>query len=191
MIVLWILSSWIPTLNTTLVAILGMVVMFLPGVDLFTWKEFEKEVSWSTILMTGCVLCVGSLISTSGVASLFANTFFKIDGFGSVALVILKLAVFMYIMQIILPNGPAAISATSVPVIIAAVSAGIMPAVLIVPLCMFCSWAMILPLNPVPMLTYSTGYYAMTDIGKVGIPVLVILALIMSVWTPFISSVLL
>ncbi len=191
MVSLWILSSWVPALNTTLVAVLGMVAMFMPGIDLFTWKEFQKEVSWSTILMTGCVYCVGSLISTTGVATLFANTFFRIEGFGSITLIILKLALFMYIMQVILPNGPAAISTTTVPVIMAALSAGIMPAVLVVPLCLFCSWAMILPLNPVPMLTYSTGFYSMTDIGKAGIPVLIILALLMSVWIPFISSVVL
>ena len=190
MIALWIASSWISSLNTTLVAILGMVVMFLPGVDLFTWKEFQKEVSWSTILMTGCVLCLGSLISSSGVASLLADMFFKIDSGVSLAAMMLKLTAFMYIMQIILPNGPAAISTTAIPVMLAATSAGINPAVFIVPLCLYCSWAMILPLNPVPMLTYSTGYYKMTDISKVGLPVLIVLAAICLVWMPFITLVL-
>ena len=190
MIALWIASSWISSLNTTLVAILGMVVMFLPGVDLFTWKEFQKEVSWSTILMTGCVLCLGSLISSSGAASLLADMFFKIDSGVSLAAMMLKLTAFMYIMQIILPNGPAAISTTAIPVMLAATSAGINPAVFIVPLCLYCSWAMILPLNPVPMLTYSTGYYKMTDISKVGLPVLTVLAAICLVWMPFITLVL-
>ena len=191
MIVLWIASSWIPALNTTLVAILGMVFMFLPGVQLFTWKEFEKEVSWSTILMTGCVLCIGQLINTSGVAELLANICFKIEGGASLILLIFKLAAFMYLMQIILPNGPAAISACSLPVIVAAQAVGMNAALFIVPLCVFCSWAMILPLNPVPMLTYSTGFYKMTDIGKAGIPTLIILAIFMALWIPFIGGLVL
>ena len=140
--------------------------------------------------MTGCVLCLGSLISISGAASLLADMFFKIDSGVSLAAMMLKLTAFMYIMQIILPNGPAAISTTAIPVMLAATSAGINPAVFIVPLCLYCSWAMILPLNPVPMLTYSTGYYKMTDISKVGLPVLIVLAAICLVWMPFITLVL-
>ena len=188
MITLWILSSWFPVLDTTVVAIIGLAVMFLPGIDLFTWKEFSEEVSWSTILMTGSVLCIGSLINTSGVASWFADSFFSIQSGGSMFFLILQLALFMFVMQVILPNGPAAITATAVPVIAAAQAAQINPSVLVIPLTFFCSWAMILPLNPVPMLTYSKGYYKVTDIGKAGIPVLIILSLIMALWVPFITE---
>ena len=188
MITLWILSSWFPVIDTTVVAVIGLAVMFLPGIDLFTWKEFSEEVSWSTILMTGSVLCIGSLINTSGVALWFADTFFSIQSGSSLFLLILKLALFMFVMQIVLPNGPAAITATSVPVIAAAQAAQINPSVLVIPLTFFCSWAMILPLNPVPMLTYSKGYYKAADIGKAGIPVLIILSLIMALWVPFITE---
>ena len=190
MIALWIASSWVPALNTTLVAILGMVIMFLPGVDLFNWGEFSKEVSWSTILMTGCVYCLGSLINKSGVATMMSDIFFNIEAGSSLVSMMLKLTVFMYVLQVVLPNGPAAISTTAVPVMLAATGAGINPAVFIVPLCLYCSWAMILPLNPVPMLTYSSGFYKMTDIGKVGIPTLIVLAVLCMLWMPFITGVL-
>ena len=191
MVVLWIMSAWIPALDITVTAVCGMAFMFLPGIELFTWEEFQAEVSWSTVLMIGCVLSIGSIINSSGIAVILSESFFKIDSGASFVSVIAKLAVFMCIMQIILPNGPAAVSAVSVPVMISASSAGIDPALLMIPLCIYCSWSVILPLNPVPMLTYSAGYYKLTDIGRVGIPVLIILAAVCAVWLPFICGVVL
>ena len=39
MITLWIASTWLPVFDTFLVAVVGAVAMFLPGIGLFTWKE--------------------------------------------------------------------------------------------------------------------------------------------------------
>lgn len=191
MILLWILSSWIPALNVTLVSICGLAFMFLPGIDILHWKDFKDEVSWDVILMIGSVLCIGNLILENGVASWLADTFFRVDNGASIILLILQLAVFMYIMQLVLPNAPAVITSTTLPVTIVAEALGINAAVLVIPLCIFSSWTMILPLSAVPMMTYSKGYYSMMDIGRAGIPILVILALVLALWIPFICGVLL
>ena len=42
MIICWILGSWLKALNTTLVAIIGLSIMFLPGIQILTWKEFKE-----------------------------------------------------------------------------------------------------------------------------------------------------
>ncbi len=34
MLVLWIVGNWVPVLNATVVALIGLTVMFLPGMDL-------------------------------------------------------------------------------------------------------------------------------------------------------------
>ena len=191
MVVLWILSSWFPNLNVTVIAICGLAVMFLPGIDILSWKGFKDEVSWDVILMVGCVLCIGNLILKNGVAAWFAEIMFKIEAGTNIFLLILQLAAFMYLMQLILPNAPAVITSTTLPVTIVAAGLGINAAVLVVPLCIFSSWTMILPLSAVPMMTFSKGYYAMSDIGKVGIPVLILLAFILAAWIPVACKILL
>ena len=191
MVVLWILSSWFPNLNVTVIAICGLAVMFLPGIDILSWKDFKDEVSWDVILMVGCVLCIGNLILKNGVAAWFAEIMFKIEAGTNIFLLILQLAAFMYLMQLILPNAPAVITSTTLPVTIVAAELGINAAVLVVPLCIFSSWTMILPLSAVPMMTFSKGYYAMSDIGKVGIPVLILLAFILAAWIPVACKILL
>lgn len=191
MVVLWILSSWFPNLNVTVNAICGLAVMFLPGIDILSWKDFKDEVSWDVILMVGCVLCIGNLILKNGVAAWFAEIMFKIEAGTNIFLLILQLAAFIYLMQLILPNAPAVITSTTLPVTIVAAELGINAAVLVVPLCIFSSWTMILPLSAVPMMTFSKGYYAMSDIGKVGIPVLILLAFILAAWIPVACKILL
>ena len=46
MIVLWILSSWIPAINLYVVAVLGVAVMFLPGVQVLDWENFKKNTNF-------------------------------------------------------------------------------------------------------------------------------------------------
>lgn len=191
MIVLWVLSSWYPRLDTSIVAIAGMAVMFLPGIDIFTWKEFSKEVSWAVVLMVGSVLCVGGILIKSGVAGRLGDLLFSVTPGMSAAVLILKLALFICVMQLLIPNGPAVIASTTPLVIAAANAVGINPAMLTIPLCVLASWTIIIPLSAVPMVTYSFGYYKVTDIGKVGVPVLAIVTLIMCLWIPFITSVVL
>jgi sodium-dependent dicarboxylate transporter 2/3/5 len=191
MIVLWILSTWVSFLDTTIIAIVGMVVMFLPGIDIFNWKEFSREVSWAAILMTGSVLCVGNIILTSGVAQALSDTFFRIDSSIPLAAVICRLAGFICVLQLLIPNGPAVIATAAPPVILAAVSTGINPAILSIVLTVLASWTIIIPLSAVPLITYSTGYYRITDIGKAGIPVLICVTLIMALWIPWITEIVL
>ena len=48
MITLWIASTWLPVFDTFLVAVVGAVAMFLPGIGLFTWKEVQRVTGWDT-----------------------------------------------------------------------------------------------------------------------------------------------
>ena len=48
--VLWILGTWFPALDVTVVSIIGFVVMFMPGINILTWKQFEESVPWNIIL---------------------------------------------------------------------------------------------------------------------------------------------
>jgi len=51
MMAFWIASTWVPAINITMVAVVGLIVFFLPGIDVLTWDEFSSEVGWDAILM--------------------------------------------------------------------------------------------------------------------------------------------
>ncbi|MDR3160897.1 MAG: hypothetical protein LBU28_04710 [Spirochaetaceae bacterium] len=48
----------------------------------------------------------------------------------------------------------------------------------------------LIPLDTVPMLTYSAGYYSMTDMMKSTLPLQIGIIIIMSLWIPFIGAIL-
>ena len=56
MITLWIGSTWLPVFDTFLVAVVGAVAMFLPGIGLFTWKEVQQVTGWDTLMVIGGVI---------------------------------------------------------------------------------------------------------------------------------------
>lgn len=191
MIILWILSTWFPFFDITIIAVIGMIVMFLPGVDIFNWKEFSKEVSWSTILMIGSVLCLGNILLVSGVAKLLSDIFFNFESTVSVSALICRVGIFVCLMQILIPNGPAIIATVASPIIIAAMQVGVNPAILTIPLAILASWTIIIPFCTVTLITYSTGYYRIVDLAKIGVPVLIFIILFMAVWLPWITALVL
>ena len=63
MIPLWIASTWLPVFDTFLVAVVGAVPMFLPGIGLFTWKEVQQVTGWDTLMVIGGVTSLGQASS--------------------------------------------------------------------------------------------------------------------------------
>lgn len=109
--VLWILGTWIPVLNVTTVAIIGLAIMFIPGINLLTWEEFSASVPWTIILMVGAVLSLGNMFSATG-ADVFVTNLFMSSGVASLnfTLFLLITVVFIYLLHTIAPVGAAIIS---------------------------------------------------------------------------------
>lgn len=74
MIVAWLAGTWIPALNTTTVAIFGLLLLVLPEVGAFTWKEFCAGVPWEIFLMGGATIMLGNLARSTGLVQLLADT---------------------------------------------------------------------------------------------------------------------
>lgn len=51
-LVLWILSSWITVLDITVIALLGLMMFFIPGMNILSWKQFVDCVSWEAFFLT-------------------------------------------------------------------------------------------------------------------------------------------
>jgi sodium-dependent dicarboxylate transporter 2/3/5 len=69
------------------------------------------------------------------------------------------------------------------PIMILAVDAGVNPALYALPVIFTASCAMLIPLDPVPLLTFSTGYYSTFDMLKPG-------AIISAAWVIVMTAIL-
>ena len=161
--VLWILSTWIKQLDVATVSISGAIAMFLPGINLLTWHDVEENIGWETVLMIGSVTSLGLMATDTGLSTwLVKNTLGGITGWNIILLVAI-ISAFTVLIHLPLPIAPT-INAVLIPaMVVLAKDAGINPAIFALPVAFTASCAFLLPLDAVPLVTYSRGYYRMFD----------------------------
>lgn len=190
LIVLWIAGNWVPALNVTVVALIGLVVMFLPGMSLLTWKEFQDAVPWGIVLMCGTIMSIGGVVTATGGAKFLVDL---VMGSGvtdmGFYLCMFILFTFVYLLHTVCPIG-AAILGIFVPILIAVCATfGVSPAVPTIALAIAVAGNVLLPVNPTVMLTYGEGYYTFADMFKTGIVPAFVLILLLTFWVPFVAGV--
>ena len=114
MITLWIASTWLPVFDTFLVAVVGAVAMFLPGIGLFTWKEIQQVTGWDTLMVIGGVTSLGQASSRTGLATWLAESALGgLADWNAVAL-IAAISAFTVVIHLMLPIAPV-INAVMIP----------------------------------------------------------------------------
>ena len=190
MVLLWILSSWITTINLYVVAVVGVAVMFLPGIEVLDWEAFKKSTNWDVVFVTASVISLGNVIQENGLSDWIVEAVFPSEMNLPAFAVVFITAIFVILMLLIVPISGALIQILAGPLIAVAVNAGVEPVVLMITLCVCATNCYLLPIDTVPLLSYSTGYYQMTDMPKATAPILLVLALLCALWFPFVSGIL-
>jgi sodium-dependent dicarboxylate transporter 2/3/5 len=163
MLVLWIASTWAPALDVTLVGLCGSIAMFLPRLGLLEWKDVERGTGWDTLLMIAGVSSIGAASVATGLATwIVERTMGGLEHWPPAA-VVAAISAFTVLVHLVLPIGPV-INATLIPPIaLLAKETGQNPVLYALPVAFTASVAFLLPLDPVPLLTYTRRYYRMTD----------------------------
>tara|TARA_B100001123_G_scaffold386087_1_gene460150 strand:- start:2293 stop:3708 length:1416 start_codon:yes stop_codon:yes gene_type:complete len=163
-IVLWILSNWFKdALDVTMIALSGSIVLFLPGIGVSKWKEASKGIGWDILLMVGAVTSIGLASRDTGLACWAVSSIF--DGAGGISILWLLVAIstFTVLIHFVLPIGPVVNAVMIPPIMALAIAIGQPPILLVLPVIFTASCAFLLPLDAVALITYSKGYYRMTD----------------------------
>jgi sodium-dependent dicarboxylate transporter 2/3/5 len=186
MIVLWIASSWVRSIDTTLVALGGAIAMFLPGMNLLTWPRAQRDIGWDAVLLIGSVTSLGAAAGSTGLAKYLVGTLPDMQlwpVFGVIALI----SAVTVVIHLPVPVNPAIIGVLIPPIALLAASTGQNPALYTLPVVFTASCAMLLPLDAVTVITYSKGYYRMTDMVVPGIVISVVWVLLMTLLMVFVA----
>lgn len=190
MFILWVLGSWYPIFNITVVTIIGFTFLFLPGIQIIQWHEFTSSVSWEAIFLVGTIISLGGVVIKNGVSSWLVDVVFPSAFNLPIQGVLLVLSLMVFLLLVIMPVAPALISMLAPPFIIMAGDMGISPILFILTLSLCAANCYLLPLDTVPLLTYTTGYYKMIDMPKSTIFIQLVIAGIISLWLPIAFSIL-
>lgn len=191
MIVLWISSTWIKQLDVVLIAIAGSILMFLPGLRLLTWKRAERSIGWDTLFMIGGVTSLGAAAIETGLAKWLVDVSLGGMQGWNVAAIIAAISAFTIVIHLVLPIGPVITAVIIPPITLLALSAGKNPALYGLPVVFSASCAFLMPLDAVPLLTYTTGYYRMFDMVTPGVIIslfwIVLMTLLMVLLAPILG----
>ncbi|HZK43289.1 MAG TPA: SLC13 family permease [Syntrophomonadaceae bacterium] len=191
MLICWVLGSWIPVLNTTTVAMVGLIIMFLPGVNLLEGNEFFAAVPWNIVLMIGSIQAFAAVALETGAARFLTDSVLSITGGLGTFGVLAVLATFLVLLHSVFPIGPAGVGLFLIPMADIGLQTGMFsPAVAAIMVALAFEACYLLPLNPNILITYNDGYYSMSDVIKPGVFITFTYILLMVFWLPFIVSVL-
>lgn len=184
MVVLWFAGTWIPALNTTVVALLGMALLFLPGIEVLSWQDYSRETNWNIIFAIGSIGVLISGLTKTGIMDWIVNAAFSgISGWNTFAL-FLFVGLIVCIIRAFVPTAPAIIALFGVPLLsIASMTSYSAVALLVIPAFWACT-PMLLWFEPIFLFTYGEGYYRPLDVLKYGSVPSIILILLMALVLP-------
>ena len=183
MLVFWILSSWFRGINIMVVALVGCCAFFVPKLGVLEWKPFIKNVNFDPFFLVGTVLCLGDAMVKNGVSD-WIISFLPTVHMSPIILVGFSVLI-VFIMLIFIPVSPSLVTLMASPLIAMATGMGYSAPMIMLTLSLAASNCYLLPLDTIPLITYSTGYFSMTDMPKSTALIQGFLVVVMALWIPF------
>lgn len=185
MMILWVASSWIPSINVMVVAILGCCVLFLPGVEILDIRTFLKENSWDAFFLVGTVLSISGALIDNGVSAAISGLLPAMEV--STPVLLAATAVLVFAALLINPVATSMLPILAAPLVSIAQTAGV-PAALVLMTAALCAGnCYLLPLDTVTLITYGKGYYSMTDMARSTVFLQMAMVLLCALWLPVVG----
>jgi anion transporter len=152
-----------------IIGLVGMMVLFIPGLFPFTWKQVQEKTTWGTFLLLGGALSMTSAMTKSGLAGWLADT---IHG-AVVGLpwwgVVLALMAGTHVMRIGMLSNVAAVAMLAPIVFAMAPKVGLHPVAFTLLVCDTDTYAYLLPTQiTAAVIAYGTDTFSTTDYAKAG-----------------------
>lgn len=152
-----------------ILAVMGGTVFFLPGVNILDWRFSRNRIGWEALLLNGAGCSLGMAMWQTGAAAWLGAAVLGPVAGAPLWLLICAAGMFTVWVHLVVPNNVALVAVFIPAAIALAQQLGINPAVLAVPMGFTASAAMILPIDPVPLITLQSGYYRMLDWTRPGL----------------------
>jgi sodium-dependent dicarboxylate transporter 2/3/5 len=154
--------------------------MFLPGIKLFSWKEVQNATGWDALLMIGGVTSLGAASARTGLAKWLAVSVLGGLEDWNIVLVLVAISAFTVAIHLMLPIAPVINAVMIPPIMVLGAAAGVNPVLYALPVIFTASCAFLLPLDAVPLVTYSKGYYKMLDMLLPGVIISIVWVIVMT-----------
>lgn len=190
--VIWIASSWVTAIDITVVSLLALGLMFFPGVEAIKFNHFLEDSPWGMMLLMMAVnVLVAALMGTGATAWLVSVVMAPMTAWPPIVTLI-ALSVLGCLLHNVIPAGPACAGLIAVPFATIVASMGGSIAATCAMVGFWSAIALMLPLDGVPLLSYSSDrkYFSFGDMVKVGWAPSLVMVVITVTITPMTAGLL-
>lgn len=168
-------------IQSEIVALLGLALMFAPGVLRFGWKEVQERTIWGTLFLLGGALSLSAAISGSGLAQWAADHIYTVaHGYVWWAVLVIVM-VGTHVIRIGMLSNVAAVTMIAPVALALAPRLGLHPVAFTLLISDTDSFAYLLPTQiTAGVIAYSSGAFTTADYAKVGV-VSVLIAIVYGV----------
>jgi sodium-dependent dicarboxylate transporter 2/3/5 len=166
MMFFWIASNWVTSLDVATVAIGGMFLMMLPGIDLLSAKDYKRNMQPMVILIMLCMFPLAAGMGGTGAGKWMIDKIFVDSGGWGLGTMYIMATISACLVHLLIPQGSAngALSAAIItPVCIAA---GIPAATAFMLVGVQAGTGFLFPIEGVWSQTFGFGYYRFEDCLK-------------------------
>ena len=177
---LWLTDSW-HGLHPAIPALIAAVLLTSPRTGIFSWKELEKTIPWSTFFVLGASLSLAQALITTGAATWFSkgltNAIVQLQGVDWI--IILMLILMVSIVHLGIANMSACIALLIPITTTLAIALKMNPIVFGLIVGIVVDAVILYPVQTATnILAYETGLIGGKDVLKVGLGLLVLTSLV-------------
>lgn len=178
MLVCWLLGTWVPVLNVTVVAVVGMALLFFPGIAVLDWDSTSKKINWNLCFTIGSVgVLIGGMTATGIMDWIVGNLFANIASWNIIAMFAV-IGLVVCVIRAFIPTAPAIVALFGAPLLALTAMSGATPAALLAIPAFWACAPMLLWIEPIYLFSYGYEYYSPLDLIKYGaVPSLAMVAL--------------
>ncbi len=187
----WMTEQWhkIASHNA---ALIGLALLFIPGLFKFKWKELQDRTIWGTLLLLAGALSLSAAMSASGLAGWLADRIHPLAQGHPWWAILLILMAGTHVIRLGMLSNVAAVTMIAPVLLAMAPKLGLNPVAFTMLVADTDSFAYLLPTQiTAAVIAYSSGTFSMTDYVKVGwVSVLIAIAYgicVMAPWYAFLG----
>ncbi|WP_035051993.1 SLC13 family permease [Andreprevotia chitinilytica] len=166
---MWATEAW-HGIPSEVVALLGLALLFVPGLTGLGWKDIQARTIWGTFFLLAGALCLSAAISDTGLAPWVADLLYRFAQGHPWWLALLIIMLGTHVARIAMLSNVAAVTMIAPIMLALAPKLGLHPAAFTLLVCDSDSFAYILPTQiTAAVVAYSSGAFTTADYAKVGV----------------------
>lgn len=165
----WFLGSFVPLLNPTVVALIGLAALFMTPLDLMDMPRFSKGVNWDLVLAMGSVSVLMTAVADTGLLSQAAQALFSNTQALPPLVLLMLISLVICVFRAVIPTTTAVIALFAPMLLSIATASGLSVATLLLIASFWAASALLLIYTePIYLIAYQKGYFTQKDLLRCG-----------------------